>query len=108
MRALGPREPATQSEQLIDVHSSLPVFLLPYVTLLFVSLVLITLDRLLARKWPQARIKRTLFDKKFRDRHPVYFVLNWCYIVALWIVCYAAMYELTVRLLARTVHPFAH
>lgn len=75
-------------------HYPLSTLLLPWLTLLIVALALIALDRLFARIRPQAKIQRILFDKKFRDRHAVYFVLNWCSVIALWIVCYSVMYTL--------------
>lgn len=71
--------------------------LIPLLTLFIVVSVLVAFDLLIARLWPQARGKRILFDRKYRDRHPAYFILSWCAITLLWLACYAVMHTLMGR-----------
>ena len=97
MRALGPPVVTQKFKQLMGVHNAFPGFLFPLVTLFLVSLILATLDGVLARVWPQARIKRVLFDKNFRNQHPIYFVLNWGTTIILWVACYSAIYRFYIR-----------
>ena len=70
----------------------LSVFLWPLITLVMVSLVLMSLNYLLAVSRPQVRIQRVLFDKKFRDRHPVAVALSWISVIILWLACNALVY----------------
>jgi hypothetical protein len=61
----------------------------PLLTLLLAVICLILLDRLISLKWPKLRFHRMLFNRHFRDRHPVRFVLSWLAVIGVWFACTA-------------------
>ena len=86
-------------------------FMAPVITILMVALILKLVDRSVSRKWPKMRVGRLLFDKVFRERYPVRFLLNWISVIGLWFLCNAAVYLFVERLSPssmRANHEVAH
>lgn len=53
------------------------VLLRPIGFLLLMAVIVIPLEIALAHIWPEGRLKRILFDRTFRDRHPwIYFLVG--------------------------------
>lgn len=61
----------------------------PLMTLLLAVICLVLMDRLISLRWPKLRFHRMLFNRHFRDRHPVRFVLNWLVVIGVWLACTA-------------------
>lgn len=58
-------------------------FLKPFFFALLMAGVVIPIELLLKRLWPEGRVKRVLFDRTFRKRRPWLFMLYWIALVAL-------------------------
>ena len=65
------------------------VLLKPLATSAFFAIVVIPLELLLRKIWPESRVKSLLFDRTFRDRHPGTFVVVWLVLIVL-LVCFVA------------------
>lgn len=75
--------------------TSLQIALLikPFAALAFFAAVVIPIELLLKRFWPEGRLKRILFDRTFERRRPLLFFAIWCGLMVLMIGCvYLAIY----------------
>lgn len=59
------------------------IVLKPFATLLLFAAIVIPIELLLRRFWPEGTLKNVLFDRTFRDRHPVYFMVVWVVLMAM-------------------------
>ena len=55
----------------------------PFALLVFFAVIVIPIELLLAKFWPEGRLKHVLFDRTFRDRHPGKFMIVWAVLMVL-------------------------
>lgn len=67
----------------------LATLLRPFLVVALFAVVVIPLELLLARIWPDGRLKAVLFDRTFRDRRPWAFGAVW---LALMVLLWGSIY----------------
>lgn len=65
----------------------------PLLTAVLAVVILLSLHRLVARRWPKLK----LLDRQQISRHPIRFVLGWVAAVGVWLACAALIYGLAER-----------
>jgi hypothetical protein len=61
------------------------LLLKPFAALVLFGLIVLPIELLLARFWPEGRLKRVLFDRSFQARHPWIYTLVWFVVMAMMI-----------------------
>ena len=59
------------------------VALAPIGLLILFALVVIPVELVLKKVWPEGRLKNLFFDRTFQERHPVYWFCAWLFMMAL-------------------------
>ena len=59
------------------------LLLKPFAALVLFGLIVLPIELVLAKFWPEGRLKRVLFDRTFRDRHPGKFTVVWLVLMVL-------------------------
>jgi hypothetical protein len=78
----------------VDAATAIAIALRPVGLFVLMVLVVVPIELALKRFWPEGRLKRLLFDRTFRDRHPVYFTVVWLALMAaLWTWIYLAYFR---------------
>lgn len=49
---------------------NITLLLKPFAALVLFGLVVLPIELVLAKFWPEGRLKRVLFDRSFQERHP--------------------------------------
>ncbi len=62
---------------------NIALLLKPFAALVLFGLVVLPIELVLARFWPEGRLKRVLFDRTFQARHPWIYTLVWCVLMTL-------------------------
>lgn len=68
---------------------NIALLLKPFAALVLFGLVVLPIELVLAKFWPEGRLKRVLFDRSFQARHPWIYTLVWLIVMAMMIASVA-------------------